>query len=232
MTNEWVSEERLRNTRAWAAAKPDMSGSEVIVNAIDELLQLREWHANGRSNVEYEGDVVRICRGLHEKHEPCEWVEYRLADEPAVVLGLEDRTNSAGGAAKSAEPGVIQRICHAVSDNCVAFTDPEREPCTPANCAAMRAAVEPPGKFCHDGHEPITYYSEDCPLCREERLDALMPGQSIEPPEFHARREEEIAAVEEESRRLYEKSSAIHRDPKTGARVDNPPEPPDFDPLF
>jgi hypothetical protein len=37
-----ISEDRLRNTRAWAAARPDMSGSGVIVGAIDELLQLRE----------------------------------------------------------------------------------------------------------------------------------------------------------------------------------------------
>lgn len=40
-TKEPISEERLRNTRAWAAARPDMSGSEVIVGAIDELLRLR-----------------------------------------------------------------------------------------------------------------------------------------------------------------------------------------------
>lgn len=36
-----ISEERLRNTRSWAAARPDMSGSSVIVGAIDELLQRR-----------------------------------------------------------------------------------------------------------------------------------------------------------------------------------------------
>lgn len=36
-----ISEERLRNTRTWAAARPDMSGSEVIVGAIDELIELR-----------------------------------------------------------------------------------------------------------------------------------------------------------------------------------------------
>jgi hypothetical protein len=39
---EPISEERLRNTRSWAAARPDMSGSSVIVGAIDELLALRE----------------------------------------------------------------------------------------------------------------------------------------------------------------------------------------------
>lgn len=36
-----ISDERLRNTRVWAAARPDMSGSEVIVGAIDELLERR-----------------------------------------------------------------------------------------------------------------------------------------------------------------------------------------------
>lgn len=40
MTNT-MSEDRLRNVRAWAAARSDMSGSEVIVGAIDELLHLR-----------------------------------------------------------------------------------------------------------------------------------------------------------------------------------------------
>jgi hypothetical protein len=36
-----ICKERLLNTRAWAAARPDMSGSEVIIGAIDELLTLR-----------------------------------------------------------------------------------------------------------------------------------------------------------------------------------------------
>jgi hypothetical protein len=40
--NEPVSEERLRNVRAWAAARTDaMSGATVIVGAIDELLKRR-----------------------------------------------------------------------------------------------------------------------------------------------------------------------------------------------
>jgi hypothetical protein len=38
-----ISEERLRNTRAWAAARVDsLSGADVIVGAIDELLRIRE----------------------------------------------------------------------------------------------------------------------------------------------------------------------------------------------
>lgn len=42
-SNQKISEERLRNTRAWAAARlGQMSGAEVIVGAIDELLQMRE----------------------------------------------------------------------------------------------------------------------------------------------------------------------------------------------
>ena len=37
-----ISEERLRNTRAWAAARIDsLSGADVIVGAIDELLERR-----------------------------------------------------------------------------------------------------------------------------------------------------------------------------------------------
>lgn len=42
MTNP-ISEERLRNTRAWAAARVgSLSGADVIVGAIDELISLRE----------------------------------------------------------------------------------------------------------------------------------------------------------------------------------------------
>jgi hypothetical protein len=42
MVAERVSDERLRNTRAWAQAKVgSLSGAEVIVGAIDELLELR-----------------------------------------------------------------------------------------------------------------------------------------------------------------------------------------------
>jgi hypothetical protein len=38
------------------------------------------------------------------------------------------------------EPGVVQRVCHALTDDCVMFTDPEREPCTPENCKAVKAS--------------------------------------------------------------------------------------------
>lgn len=42
MTNP-ISEERLRNTRAWAVARlGSLSGADVIVAAIDELLRYRE----------------------------------------------------------------------------------------------------------------------------------------------------------------------------------------------
>lgn len=40
---ERMSQDRLRNTRAWAAARVgSLSGAEVIVSAIDELLELRD----------------------------------------------------------------------------------------------------------------------------------------------------------------------------------------------
>jgi|SRR6185369_10487192 len=43
MTNLEITEERLRNTRAWAAARVgSLSGADVIVAAIDELLRYRE----------------------------------------------------------------------------------------------------------------------------------------------------------------------------------------------
>jgi len=41
-TSNPVSDDRLRNTRAWAAARVgSLSGAEVIVYAIDELFRLR-----------------------------------------------------------------------------------------------------------------------------------------------------------------------------------------------
>lgn len=43
MTKLDLTEERLRNTRAWAAARVgSLSGADVIVAAIDELLRYRE----------------------------------------------------------------------------------------------------------------------------------------------------------------------------------------------
>lgn len=72
-SKERLSEERLRNTRAWAAARPDMSGSEVIVGAIDELLQMRE-------------DWETICKGAEEYAED-------TADEPAVPSSKQTLMN-------------------------------------------------------------------------------------------------------------------------------------------
>lgn len=59
---ERISEDRLRNTRAWAAARiGQLSGAEVIVGAIDELLQMRE-------------DWKTICEAAE-----------RLPDEPSDI---------------------------------------------------------------------------------------------------------------------------------------------------
>jgi hypothetical protein len=42
-TDPHISDERLRNTRAWAAARiGSLSGAEVIVAACDEALKTRE----------------------------------------------------------------------------------------------------------------------------------------------------------------------------------------------
>jgi hypothetical protein len=43
-----ITDDRLRNVRAWAAARPDMSGSDVIVAAIDELLERRVVEPTGK----------------------------------------------------------------------------------------------------------------------------------------------------------------------------------------
>ncbi len=49
-----VSADQLRNTRAWAVARPNMSTSRVIVGAIDELIERRasfdlRWDADMRA---------------------------------------------------------------------------------------------------------------------------------------------------------------------------------------
>lgn len=56
MTEDPISEERLRNTRAWAFARlGSLSGAEVIVGAIDELLERREASRPREQDPLYEG---------------------------------------------------------------------------------------------------------------------------------------------------------------------------------
>lgn len=55
-----------------------------------ELEQYKAWHTNGRSNVEFIDGGVRICRGHHEKNEPCEWTEYRSAPKPEADTASTD----------------------------------------------------------------------------------------------------------------------------------------------
>jgi hypothetical protein len=74
MVSEPISDERLRNTRAWAAARPDMSGSGVIVGAIDELLLLRERQASL--------DVVATTLQY--------WLDYQALHNPTELLN-DDR---------------------------------------------------------------------------------------------------------------------------------------------
>jgi hypothetical protein len=61
-----ISEARLLNTRAWARARPDMSGSEVIVAAIDELLARRAAHEPSARHfdVNYQPAMVFAVREL------------------------------------------------------------------------------------------------------------------------------------------------------------------------
>jgi hypothetical protein len=72
-----ISDDRLRGVRAWAAARPDMSGSEVIVGAIDELLQYREF-------MRTEGLAL-------EQRDNAE----QSADYPALTLTFTDRSDEA-----------------------------------------------------------------------------------------------------------------------------------------
>lgn len=80
-------------------------------------------------------------------HEPCE--------QPAVCKGppagcpyiychsnlvCQYAVKSEGAPRGAGSPGLIQRVCHALTDNCVMFTDPERQPCTPENCKAVKAS--------------------------------------------------------------------------------------------
>lgn len=64
MTKERISNVRLRNTRAWAAARPDMSGSDVIVGAIDELLEKRALEAAALEFLRTVPDEPPILDGL------------------------------------------------------------------------------------------------------------------------------------------------------------------------
>jgi hypothetical protein len=69
--SERVSEDRLRNVRAWAAARVgELSGADVIVSAIDELLERRrdeEALAPPRFTGNY-GGVCRHCEQLMKWH--------------------------------------------------------------------------------------------------------------------------------------------------------------------
>lgn len=36
------------------------------------------YHVNGRSNIRFNDDgTVDICKGEHERHEPCDWKKYK-----------------------------------------------------------------------------------------------------------------------------------------------------------
>lgn len=63
----------------------------------------------------------------------------------------------------SGKQGPIQRVCHALTQNCVMFTDPERVPCTPENCAAMRASVEPTRRHARECGCTSCHYSQKFP---------------------------------------------------------------------
>lgn len=83
-TKEPVSENRLLNVRAWAAARVgQLSGAGVIVEAIDELLQMREdWAAISEAAEEFAADSV------HEPRPDAEAIAAvpQLKDARALVL--------------------------------------------------------------------------------------------------------------------------------------------------
>lgn len=64
MTKERLSGSAVRNVRAWAAARPDMSGSTAIVDAIDELLDLRERLTRINDNWPHVMEVERLTTEL------------------------------------------------------------------------------------------------------------------------------------------------------------------------
>lgn len=67
---ERISEERLRNTRAWAAARPEMSGSAVIVGAIDELIRWRDLENQLRATGQSVKAVLDALDGLGDPKNP------------------------------------------------------------------------------------------------------------------------------------------------------------------
>jgi hypothetical protein len=87
-TSKEITEARLLNTRAWARARPDMSGSEVIVGAIDELLARRAaheprpveaWHGQRKVTI-YPDSVMRV------------WgpnIETDMIDEPRTLASVQ-----------------------------------------------------------------------------------------------------------------------------------------------
>lgn len=56
-------------------------GCEVCDQAADEIGRLLEWHHKGRWNIREEGTTMFICRGNHEKHDPCNWEPYERSPD-------------------------------------------------------------------------------------------------------------------------------------------------------
>ena len=68
-----ISEARLRNTRAWAAVRVgQLSGAEVIVGPIDELLELRAAMDEALCVLDTEAPVTasRLRKSLKQPDEP------------------------------------------------------------------------------------------------------------------------------------------------------------------
>jgi hypothetical protein len=119
---------------------------EPVRDAI-ELLGATEQMRSSHEPFEQHSPVRLVGNDLFIDYSPglC-WIQRRSPQRPTeppmqpyeeVILCLAQRLTQ--GASRDA-PGVVQRVCHALTDDCVMVTDLERPPCTPENCKAVKAS--------------------------------------------------------------------------------------------
>lgn len=145
-----ISEDRLRNTRAWAAARPDMSGSTVIVGAIDELIELRRDSAHNRA--EY-WKAEHIAANVEIE---------RLQHELTLAGNRETAFRRANGLLKALMDAMED--CIGVKENQTFEQRAEELIVTEVNHENLRAA-QPPAEPASKEPEPGSTCGPDCGYC-------------------------------------------------------------------
>lgn len=140
MTNP-VSEERLRNTRAWAAARVgSLSGADVIVGAIDELLERRRVDA-----LMYPGETQPAHEPAGDRECALQDLAYRDGAQQALAMAHQSLKAAdewfAGGCGNRVAPAraVLNRQSQPPADDGNAPSprrnDSINPSCTCPNCA-------------------------------------------------------------------------------------------------